>query len=71
MSNIRAINSMMNENQNGGNSDIVTAIDKLRKDLNNVGGTSYTINGITYDDGSNMANAIQTLTRAAIRERRV
>ena len=57
-------------NQNGVNDDVVYAINKLRKDLGNVGNTTYSINGITYDDGSNISDAIQTLVRAAIVERR-
>lgn len=69
--NVGAINSMMNRrSQNGGNSDVVSAIDDLRKDLSNVGGTSYNINGITYDDGSNVAEAIRTIVQAARVERR-
>ena len=63
---------MVNQrNQNGVNSDIVTAIDKLHKDLQNVGNTSYNINGITYDDGSNISEAIKTLVNAAVVERRM
>lgn len=70
-SNISAISSMMSRrNQNGTTNDVISAIDKLRKDLGNVGNTSYTINGITYDDGSNVSQAIQTLVRAAKVERR-
>ena len=70
--NLNAISSMMNErNQNGGSDDIVSAINKLRKDIGNIGGTSYTINGITYDDGSGISNAVETLVRAARMERRV
>lgn len=65
VANIRAINSMMNNRQNGTNSDVVSAIDKLGKSLGNTGNTSYTINGITYDDGTNIAEAVQTLVRAA------
>ena len=68
--NIGAISSAMNRNQNGGNSDIVSAIDKLRKDLGNVGNTYNNINGVTYDDGSNINDAVQTLVRAAKVERR-
>lgn len=70
---VGAINSMMNyRNQNGVNSDVVSAIDKLRKDLSeNSGGNTYSINGITYDDGSNVSDAIKTLIRAAKIERRV
>lgn len=71
MSNVRAISSMMNRNQNGGNGDVVSAIDKLRKDLGNIGGNSYNINGITYDDGSNVSEAIKTLVRATRVERRI
>ena len=70
--NVSAISSMMNNrNQNGAASDVISAIDKLRKDLSNVGNTTYSINGVTYDDGSNIAEAVKTITRAAIRERRV
>lgn len=58
-------------NQNGNNSDIINAIDKLRKELTNTKvGNTYNLNGITYDDGSNVSNAIETLVRAANIERR-
>ena len=71
-SNVSAINTMMNQrNQNGPNADVISALDKLRGDLGNIGGTSYNINGITYDDGSNIANAIKVIARAAIQEGRV
>ena len=71
-SNINAVSTMMNRNrQNGSMDDVVSAINKLRRDLGNVGGTSYNINGITYDDGSAVSEAIKTLVNASIRERRV
>ena len=70
--NVGAISSMMSlRGQNGGNGDIISAIDKLSKKMDNVGNTSYTINGVTYDDGSNVANAVGVLTRAIRMERRV
>ena len=70
--NIGAISSMMSvRGQNGSNADVVSAIDKLRKDLANSGGDTYSINGITYDNGSNVNNAIATIVRAARIERRV
>lgn len=70
--NVNAINSMMNDrNQNGGFGDVVSAIDKLRKDLGDIGGTTYNVNGVTYDDGSNIADAVKSIARAALRERRV
>ena len=65
MTNVGAISSMMNGNQNGTNSDVVSAIDKLRKDIGNVGGNTYVIDGITYDDGSNISSAVGELIRAA------
>lgn len=71
MSNLNSISSTMNNrNQNGGNDDIINAIDKLGKLLGNTGGDSYTINGITYDDGSNITDAVKALVRAARVERR-
>lgn len=69
--NVGAISAAMNRNsQNGANREIVSAIDKLRKDLGNVGNTYNNINGVTYDDGSNITDAVQTLVRAAKVERR-
>jgi hypothetical protein len=65
------ISTMMNERgQNGANYDVVSAIKDLRKDFDKLGTTSYNINGITYDDGTNMANAIATIVREARIERR-
>ncbi len=70
--NLRAIRSMMNENsQNGMSDEIVSAINKLRKDLGNVGNTTYSINGVTYDDGSNIQDAISAIVRQARIGRRV
>ena len=70
--NIGSISSMMNgRTLNATNDDVVYAIDKLRKDLGNVGNTTYNVNGVTYDDGSNVSSAIQSLVRYAKIERRV
>lgn len=56
--------------QNGkDNSDVISAIKDLKEGLSN--STSYNINGITYDDGSNITNAVETLVRAARIERRI
>lgn len=72
MSNLNSINNMMNRrNQNGINDDVVSAIDKLRNDLGNMNNTTYSINGVTYDDGSNIADAVKAIVRAARVERRV
>jgi hypothetical protein len=67
-----AVGTMMSRrSQNGANHEVVAAIDKLRKDLGNVGNTTYNVNGVTYDDGSNVSNAVQELVRAARIERRI
>ena len=72
MGNVSAISTMMSaRSQNGVNDDVVSAIDRLRKELGNIGGDSYTINGVSYDEGSDVADAIKTLVRAAKIERRV
>lgn len=57
-------------NQNGDNSAVVSAIDKLRKDMGNADRATYNINGVTYDDGSNLSEAVRTIVRAAKIERR-
>ena len=70
--NLGAISSRMNNRiQNGTNDDVISAINKLGKNLSNVGGDTYNINGVTYDDGSNITEAVKTLVRAANIERRV
>lgn len=51
-------------NQNGDNSDVVSAINGLRKDILERPQNVYTVNGVTYDDGSATANAVKTLVRA-------
>jgi tape measure domain-containing protein len=57
-------------NQNGNMDEVVSAVEKLRKDLGKIDRASYNINGITYDDGSNISEAVRTLVRAVKVERR-
>lgn len=71
LANVNSINSMMNGRvQNGVNSEVVSAINQLRKDLGENTGNVYNIDGVTYDDGSNVSEAVRTLVRAARVERR-
>lgn len=71
LSNVGAISTMMESRQNG-NEDVVAAINRLNKALSNLpSGDSYNINGITYDDGSNIAGAVRDIARYARMERRV
>lgn len=70
--NVSSVSSMMRRRgQNGNNDGIISAIDKVHKDLNGISKPSYNIGGITYDSGSEVAEAIETLVRAAKIERRV
>ena len=64
--------SSMGAVQNGvSNAEVVSAIKDLKNNMPVAGNTSYNINGITYDDGSNIVNAVETLVRAARIERRI
>jgi hypothetical protein len=61
----------MNNRQNGSSSnDVVSAIKDLRGDIANMSGNTYQVNGVTYDDGTNVAEAVSSLIRAARIERR-
>lgn len=62
--------AMNQQLQNGKNADVVSAINGLYKKLDGIEKPSYNINGITYDDGSNIAMAVGDLIRAANIERR-
>lgn len=63
--NAGAISTAMNRQiQNGVESEIVSAIHDLRKDVGNLENKSYTIGGITYSAGDEVASAIETLVRA-------
>lgn len=71
LANLRAIGNMSARNNQNGNSDeVVRAINRLGKSLNNVGNTYNSINGVTYDNGSEISNAVETLVRAATVGRR-
>ena len=73
MANLRAISSGMNaRSQNGVNNEVVSAINKLRKDIGNVrGGDTYNIGDVRYDDENTVASAVKSLVRAVRVEGRV
>ena len=71
LSNISSINSMMSRRQNGSNNDdVISAIHDLGRTISNSSGDTYSINGVTYNDGTEVSDAIKTLVRAARMERR-
>ena len=63
MSNVGRINTMMNDRQNGMDSELTSAIKELKDSISDSYGDTYNINGITYDEGSSVADAIKTLAR--------
>lgn len=64
----RSIGNIQNRD---GNADILAALKDLKASVSSGGNTTYQINGITYDDGSNITDAVATLIRAAKIERRI
>ena len=71
MTGVGSISASMAKFQNGNNSsEIVSSIKALRKDIADMPRNSYTINGISYDDGTNVSDAVGSLVRAIKMERR-
>ena len=72
MADFRAISSNINaRSQNRANDDIISAINKLGAGLENNRGDTYNFGDFTYDDGSEVADAVGTLVRYAKIGRRV
>lgn len=66
MDNATAISTLMSSRgQNGDNSDVIAAIERLRKSNQANTGDTFNINGITYDDGSAVSDAVKRLIQAA------
>lgn len=71
LGNLGGISASINRKiQNGSNANIIDAIKDLKRAVSNMSGDNYSINGVTYDDGSNIADAIRTIAHAAKIERR-
>ena len=70
MARVNAVSSSMSNRQNGNDNDVISAINDLKDSLSNNAGNTYNINGVTYDDGSELQAAIETIIRAARVERR-
>lgn len=65
MANVSAISSSMNARvQNGNNDDVVSAINKLRAELDGAKGDSYYFGDISYNDDAQVQDAVRTLVRA-------
>lgn len=71
LENLGGISASINRKiQNGSNANVIDAIKDLKRAVSNISGDNYSINGVTYDDGSNIADAIRTIAHAAKIERR-
>lgn len=68
---INAAAAIVNSRNQLTNNDVVNAIRTLDRNIGKLApGDTYNVNGITYDDGSNISDAIGVLIRAARMERR-
>lgn len=71
LGNLGGISASINRKiQNGSNANVIDAIKDLKRAVSNISGDNYSINGVTYDDGSNIADAIRIIAHAAKIERR-
>lgn len=70
LANASGIDSSVGKNQNGAG-DVISAIKELGRKVSENTGNVYNINGISYDDGTAVATAVESLVRAARIERRI
>ena len=63
--------SMNSRTAGASNTDIVKAINDLNKRMDSIQQNVYNVNGVTYDDGSNVASAVGQLVNAMQIKRRV
>lgn len=71
MKNLGSIGGSMNRKRGTGNSDVVDALKRLETKMEDLPGNQYTLGDITYDDGTAVADAVQSLVRATKMERRM
>ena len=66
---IGSISASMNRRKVDSNEEVIAAIQSLKEGMDRPSNT-YNVNGVTYDDGSNVSDAVRGLIRAARIERR-
>ena len=65
LSDLRSIGRAIDSNRNDSTEEVVSTLKDLKKTLNDKPtGDTYIVDGITYDDGSNVSTAVKTLIRA-------
>lgn len=60
-----------NSRRQNGNKDVVDAVERLGSSIRSLPRNTYSVGGVTYDDGSNVANAVNALVNAVILEGRM
>lgn len=70
--NISAIDEVVAQrNQSASLDDVVTALGLVERSTSSIrGGDTYNVNGITYDDGTNISDAIRILAHEVLMDRR-
>ena len=69
--NLSSISTSINRRlQNRGNDDVISAIKDLSKSISGNTGDTYNVNGINYSDDAEISDAIRTLVKASVVERR-
>ena len=69
--NLSSISTSINRRlQNRGNDDVISAIKDLSKSISGSTGDTYNVNGINYSDDAEISDAIRTLVKASVVERR-
>ena len=65
LSDLNDINLAMNSNNRFDNSDVISAIKNLGKDIGKIQTNQYNIGGVSYSDNKEVSDAISVLVRAA------
>ena len=72
LGNVKMVGGLVDaRNQNGAMDEVVKAIKHMDGRLDSIGKPTYNVNGITYDDGSNISAAVSDLVHAVKMERRI
>lgn len=72
LGNVKVVGGLVDaRNQNGAMDEVVKAIKHMDGRLDSIGKPTYNVNGITYDDGSNISAAVSDLVHAVKMERRI
>ena len=68
--NASRISASMNLRQNGANNDVISAIKDLGRKMGTSTGNTYMINGLSYNEGDEVSEALKTIVGAVRRDRR-